>query len=1352
MDALEQIFEGTGLEYSKPERPYPGLRPFEKSEWPIFFGREKMSGEIIDRLIADHLVVVHGDSGGGKSSVARAGVQAQLEREHARNGNRWHTVTAMPGNAPLNELAEALASLKPDDRDGFLAARRILNTGRDAAAEIAGFLGPAKDDYFCIVIDQFEELFDFVRRNPDGYAEAKLLVDFLIGLAQTKEPKLYVMLTMRSDYVGACAQFRDFAEVVNETLYLLSGMSDGALMRAVRDPGPAYGVEFSSELARELIAAAGRGQDKLPLLQHGLLRIYEAHEKQIAALPEDQRPLRLTKADDIDKDLAGLLSSHGNNVWRTAVTDGEIDNLPDDQREWFAQKVFRALIDKNADGLAVRRRVPLALLAAEAGLQPDQARKIIRPFRADGVSFFRPFGDEVLAPEDQIDVSHESLIRQWSKLGGFLKAESQAGLMWADLLRAMDQRDEAGLVTGKRLRAIQSWLDSEKPNKFWAERYGGRYTEAMSFLDDCAEEDRKQERRRKLLIAASVVGLVALPIGYGGGIVYLRAEFAEAEAVEKEARQQASRAVAAAKQEAAAAAGKAAEIEAEAAQQIAEAEASITQANQRIEAALERESEVRAERRQMIAQNRAIISGTNQISKIATDVITERTESNLAGVFVADNTPQRAGQRLSDAESEIGRFNQVVSGPVLRDLISNDAALALARVTMSRAEWHKLEGRPDCAIAEFQRARRLTSVVGIENTGAFGGTVPANCVETRIRRDDGATADHRAVIALINAQATAQLGNLKLSEQEFDVAGQLFNEAISTADRAERLQGELPDAGLVRTFAYAGLAARAAGENQPEEVANNAERCRDQFTQYSLLSREGSGLLLNGQRTEVFAALECFIALDMATASADSEAEKSRRARSEDDFLEALDDDPLENVMRLPVSVGVMVRAINAASDDYEFEPDTPQDLAFYLDFLPRYPARSALLMPTDQRPTSPDFLFTRDLVHLIRINSDHLIKTGGQRDRSEFWRMWARQFLLYRSLIKRQGWDDRASPSGLTSKQVSENYRAVVSRLESDESSSSRLSVLFLATEVAAGVSESDWYSNWPEEDKRAFESSTSSLAEMLASRDIVERMGQYPFGTPRGVDDAYTSPSIQALDAALALCARKAAADAACNGTETSLRSARNELEADARDFEQAIASAAKRRGGGIRNDRLASRTIGFEGVDLVATIDKLREGSEPGATLRPSARLGSFDYSRGLPTGVLVGIETRGDDSTAIAEEAIEAAEIEAAADAALADMDAVTEAAEIAAAAADAADEAAGPMRTIAPVIRGSFKFPLLHGNTVYLFSTLDNRTKFENDPDNYLERVIKFSGGDFEFAVLDGELVSLSSASDIFWFE
>src|SRR5262249_27342575 len=83
-----------------PASPYPGLRPFEKSEWPIFFGREAIVDWIIRQLLERHVVTLHGNSGSGKSSLVRAGVLPRLEQEHEGRGLVWHTAAMVPGNDP----------------------------------------------------------------------------------------------------------------------------------------------------------------------------------------------------------------------------------------------------------------------------------------------------------------------------------------------------------------------------------------------------------------------------------------------------------------------------------------------------------------------------------------------------------------------------------------------------------------------------------------------------------------------------------------------------------------------------------------------------------------------------------------------------------------------------------------------------------------------------------------------------------------------------------------------------------------------------------------------------------------------------------------------------------------------------------------------------------------------------------------------------------------------------------------------------------------------------------------------------------------------------------------------------
>src|SRR6266436_8820661 len=139
-----------------PTQPYPGLRSFEKHEWPIFFGREIVTGEIVDRLIDKQFLALHGDSGCGKSSLVRAGVLPRLERDHARGGSTWRTVSMLPRNAPLRNFAGALAILDEAslDPNHAIELRRILNLGSKAAKIFSDRLRRNELDHICVLVDQ----------------------------------------------------------------------------------------------------------------------------------------------------------------------------------------------------------------------------------------------------------------------------------------------------------------------------------------------------------------------------------------------------------------------------------------------------------------------------------------------------------------------------------------------------------------------------------------------------------------------------------------------------------------------------------------------------------------------------------------------------------------------------------------------------------------------------------------------------------------------------------------------------------------------------------------------------------------------------------------------------------------------------------------------------------------------------------------------------------------------------------------------------------------------------------------------------------------------------------------------
>src|SRR5262245_21861537 len=93
--------------------PYPGIRPFEKNEADLFFGRDEHVDQLLGKLERHRFLAVIGQSGCGKSSLVRAGLLPALESGFmAKAGLGWRTAVLRPGGRPLAELASAL--LEPD--------------------------------------------------------------------------------------------------------------------------------------------------------------------------------------------------------------------------------------------------------------------------------------------------------------------------------------------------------------------------------------------------------------------------------------------------------------------------------------------------------------------------------------------------------------------------------------------------------------------------------------------------------------------------------------------------------------------------------------------------------------------------------------------------------------------------------------------------------------------------------------------------------------------------------------------------------------------------------------------------------------------------------------------------------------------------------------------------------------------------------------------------------------------------------------------------------------------------------------------------------------------------------------
>src|SRR5262249_42487672 len=113
-------------------------------------------------------------------------------------------------------------------------------------------------------------------------------------------------------------------------------------------------------------------------------------------------------------------------------------------------------------------------------------------FRASGCNFLAPELDltnpRPLDGDSVIDISHESLIRQWKKLSEWLEKEGRAGRQWRRLL---DRLEGGEPMHGTELANVVAWREEEKPNAAWAARYGGKFAAVAAFIQDSERQQRR---------------------------------------------------------------------------------------------------------------------------------------------------------------------------------------------------------------------------------------------------------------------------------------------------------------------------------------------------------------------------------------------------------------------------------------------------------------------------------------------------------------------------------------------------------------------------------------------------------------------------------------------------------------------------------------------------------------------------------------------------------------------------------------------------------------------------------------------------------------------------------------------
>lgn len=483
--------------------PFPGLRSYRMDEADWFFGREGKSDAMAEKLSRRRFLAVVGESGSGKSSLVRAGLLPTLEAGLlAQAGAEWQVVDMHPARDPVGRLSAALIGA------GFVqgSSREVLE--RDPAAIAAARkLNDKARGNLLILADQFEELFRYSSHRDEKAAFVQLLLE----AARQREVPVYVVITVRSDFLGECSQFRGLPEEINEGQYLVPRMTRENVREAIEGPIRLAGAEIDPRLVQILLDEAGSEPDQLPVLQHALMRTWNNWvERNNPADPVREDP-------DFVKTgrLQNALSLHADEALEDARK-----SLGPDAAETLARAVFTLLRDRDANGREVRRPTRIHEMHEVTSTSASDIRLLLEEFRKPGRTFLTA-SREAAPGEDcedvEYDVTHESFLRKWKRLRDeWTPAEVASRRIYLRLVQQSLDSDpkNPSYMDGTVLDQTLEWAEPKagsknaRPTAAWAARYAREFADpppnlfenAMAFLAD-SRANREARRSADKLAA-----------------------------------------------------------------------------------------------------------------------------------------------------------------------------------------------------------------------------------------------------------------------------------------------------------------------------------------------------------------------------------------------------------------------------------------------------------------------------------------------------------------------------------------------------------------------------------------------------------------------------------------------------------------------------------------------------------------------------------------------------------------------------------------------------------------------------------------------------------------------------------
>jgi signal transduction histidine kinase len=435
--------------------PYQGLQAFGKEQARFFFGREKVVQLLMEKLGQANFVPIIGASGSGKSSVVRAALIPQLEK------NGWRILEPiLPGDEPLAELKTVLIELfgRSEGREVYSL---IKTEGLHPVIErLSG------SERLLLVVDQFEEVFTLCPKEE----ERRQFIELLTQVAEIPNSRLVIVTTMRADFLEPCLSYESLTWLIQNEAVYMPPLVGAELEEAIISPAELQGYSFEKGLLGEILQDMGHEKECLPLLQFALTELWEKRDREKHQLTVEQyRVLEGVK---------GSLNRHAEKIYTYKDFLKEFlqqERSPQEQ-EWI-KRIFLKLV-RTGEGIKdTRQRQPKAKLLAITKNKSADEEAIAKVLDELIQGRLLVTGQEKQQEEAWVDLAHETLMEGWRQLADWRQENRELRRLSdriEDALKEWQEKsqDDSYLLSGGLLSEVQNhWLVLESSLSLTAKEF-----------------------------------------------------------------------------------------------------------------------------------------------------------------------------------------------------------------------------------------------------------------------------------------------------------------------------------------------------------------------------------------------------------------------------------------------------------------------------------------------------------------------------------------------------------------------------------------------------------------------------------------------------------------------------------------------------------------------------------------------------------------------------------------------------------------------------------------------------------------------------------------------------------------